>query len=82
MTLTSEPASTPEKRDRGGGSAWVEHARVVWVEADQPWHAERALIRRLALPLNLQDNAHGAFYLPLNALRRTQKQNARTLAGV
>ena len=52
-------------------TAWLdEHARIAWVEAEQPWVHEAEVIRALALPLNLEHNAEHAFSGPLTAMRR------------
>src|SRR5262245_33970653 len=34
----------------------AEHARVVWAPAPEPWNTEEHLIRRVFLPLNLNQN--------------------------
>jgi hypothetical protein len=59
---------------------WMaEHARVTWVEHQRPWELEREAIRRLVLPLNLQDNGHSAYYAALKALRASHMASARAL---
>jgi hypothetical protein len=66
------------------GEQWLdrwmaEHARVCWVEHPQPWELEDALLRQIALPLNLQSNKHHPFHATLSALRQAAKAAAREL---
>jgi hypothetical protein len=70
----------PERRDNGkvylrGGeeerlTEWMsQHARVAWVAHSAPWKLESAILKSgLALPLNIQGNAH-AFATALKKLR-------------
>jgi hypothetical protein len=61
-------------------SAWMaKHARVAWAVAPSPSLVEAELIRRLALPLNLDQNRHGAFHATLSELRGQQRDTARQL---
>jgi hypothetical protein len=61
-------------------SAWMaDHTRVVWTVTDRPWELEEHLIRRLALPLNLDQNRHSPFHQTLSTIRAEQKAKARAL---
>jgi hypothetical protein len=61
-------------------SAWMaEHARIAWTVTDKPWELEERLIRRLALPLNLDQNRHSPFHQTLALIRSEQKARARAL---
>ncbi|GLY99946.1 GIY-YIG nuclease family protein [Actinoplanes sp. NBRC 103695] len=64
-------------------SAWMaDHARVAWMEHEEPWLLELELIKNLVLPLNLKDNSHGPFRAALRAARAAQREIARTLPVV
>ena len=64
-------------------SEWMaEYARVCWVKHKQPWELEAALIERLALPLNLDQNRHGPFHGELTEARRRQRDRAKTLPAL
>lgn len=61
-------------------SAWMgKHASVAWVETPMPWTLESALIDRLNLPLNLDQNKHSDFHERLTAARAQQRAEARRL---
>jgi hypothetical protein len=57
----------------------VRHARVTWVEVPKPWALESGLLRSLALPLNLNQNAGHPFCATLKALRSDARKRARAL---
>ena len=59
-------------------SEWMhEHARVCWYPTDQPWLIESEAIRRLDLPLNLDQNRHHPFHQQLTQLRADARARAR-----
>jgi hypothetical protein len=59
-------------------SAWMaEHARVCWVEHQQPWELEDYAIATLDLPLNLAGNRRQAFHATLSELRRAARERSR-----
>lgn len=61
-------------------SRWMnDNALVSWVVHPEPWVLEEELIATLDVPLNLQGNAHNAFYPVLKKLRAEAEQNARSL---
>lgn len=61
-------------------SAWMaEHARVCWIEHTEPWALESRLIAQLALPLNLDQNAHNPFHSRLKEIRAAARDQARQL---
>ena len=61
-------------------SDWMEkNARISWIKHDRPWELEGELIRKLALPLNLQDNDQHPFAETLSDLRREHFAKARQL---
>ncbi|MER6946819.1 GIY-YIG nuclease family protein [Nonomuraea sp. NPDC000554] len=61
-------------------TAWMaEHARVCWIQHDEPWTGEAELIARLDLPLNLDQNRHHAFHPYLSGLRASARAHARSL---
>ncbi|WP_043494213.1 GIY-YIG nuclease family protein [Streptomyces viridosporus] len=61
-------------------SQWMaDNARVCWVEHDEPWTLESALISQLDLPLNLDQNGHNAFHAQLKEIRARARQQAREL---
>jgi len=61
-------------------SRWMEqHASVTWLANDQPWVAERELIRHVPLALNL-DERDDPFATFLSARRRELRSAARHLA--
>lgn len=61
-------------------SNWMgDHARVCWVTSSEPWELERSLIRKLVLPLNLDQNQHSGFHAQLTAARAQQRSVARQL---
>jgi hypothetical protein len=58
---------------------WMtEHARVALMPIERPWEAERYLLSTLAIPLNLQGNAH-PFVSELKRIRREAKARAMEL---
>lgn len=66
-----------------GLSAWMEdNALVTWVEAPEPWVAERELIAAVDLPLNLDQNRRNAFHAELTRRRSRARAAARTLPVV
>jgi len=59
-------------------SSWMEqHAFVAWQSHPQPWEVEHQLIRRVALPLNLDMNRTHPFHAYLSGLRKSLKTAAR-----
>jgi hypothetical protein len=58
-----------------------ENALISWLEHEEPWILEHHAIRSLALPLNLDQNAHCDFHSQLTTLRREAKANARAAWG-
>ena len=49
---------------------WLhDHARVVWMKHQEPEKAEKELIDRLSLPLNLEGNERHPFYGRLSWIR-------------
>lgn len=58
------------------------HVGVAWAVAPGPWTLEEWLIKRLVLPLNLDQNYHSPFRATLSALRRAQRERARHLPVV
>ncbi|WP_338091286.1 GIY-YIG nuclease family protein [Planosporangium flavigriseum] len=58
-------------------AAWADP--VVWTVTDHPCELQEHLIRRLALPLNLDQNRHSAFHQTLSTIRAEQKAKARAL---
>jgi hypothetical protein len=61
-------------------SNWMSlHARVCWVTTEQPWALESALIGKLTLPLNLDQNARSPFHHVLTKVRAKQRAAARSL---
>ncbi len=61
-------------------SSWMaENAFVTWCEHPAPWEPEKELIRKVSLPLNLDQNQIHAFYPTLKQLRRQAKEAAREL---
>lgn len=61
-------------------SEWMaRHARVCWLPTESPWLLESELIRRLALPLNLDQNQKSAFRATLSQARANQRARARSL---
>ncbi len=64
-------------------SDWMrQHARVSWLEIQQPWTVESELLHALDLPLNLDQNKHNAFHAYLTQLRNEAKQSAWSLPVV
>ena len=45
------------------------HARVCWVEHQQPWILEDRMLEEISLPLNLEGNNHHPFYPRLREIR-------------
>ncbi|MDM0110224.1 hypothetical protein QTH97_35405 [Variovorax sp. J22R24] len=59
-------------------SRWMDaNAFVAWEVTHEPWHLEREIISRTALPLNLDMNKKHAFHSYLSMKRREAKQQAR-----
>lgn len=59
-------------------SEWLSrHARVCWVVDQAPWKLESALLGRLVLPLNLDQNPASGFRMQLSRIRAVQRQLAR-----
>ena len=64
-------------------SQWMDdNAFVTWVVHPRPWELETEVIRKLSLPLNLDQNKGHPFYPVLSDARRQAKQNAREKAVV
>ncbi|MFY0526963.1 GIY-YIG nuclease family protein [Archangium gephyra] len=60
-------------------SSWMAtHARVVFVEAEQPRTSEKELFRELNLPLNLEGNSQHPFHETLSNLRTEHRLLARS----
>ena len=61
-------------------SQWMdENAFVAWFVCETPWEAEFALLGKLSLPLNLDQNRNHNFHSTLSALRKSAKERARNL---
>lgn len=61
-------------------SQWMhDHAFVVWEEHPEPWVMEESVIRDTQLPLNLEMNGAHPFHSTLSAIRRSAKEQARSL---
>lgn len=61
---------------------WMKtHARVCWVEHEQPWRLEHELLGKVDLPLNLDDNRDHPFHAELSRTRAEAKARARTVAA-
>jgi hypothetical protein len=59
-------------------SEWMgEHTRIACVACQNPWDVEEALIERLSLPLNLDQNGRHAFRATLRAIRSDARRRAR-----
>jgi hypothetical protein len=59
-------------------SEWMsENAFVTWVVRTQPWEFESNVIRRVSLPLNLDQNEEHPFHATLSSIRKLAKDNAR-----
>jgi hypothetical protein len=58
------------------------NARVVWAATPKPWVAEKQLIGKLVLPLNLDQNRHNSFHAHLSATRAAAATARPTIAGV
>ena len=57
--------------------AWMaDNASVCWVEHSEPWLLELAILGRLSLPLNIQDNGHHPHASVLSEIRRAAKATA------
>jgi hypothetical protein len=54
----------------------AENAFVTWLEHDQPWTLEAALIATGIFPLNLAGNSLHPFHTTLSAIRRQMKEDA------
>ncbi len=64
-------------------SQWLaENAFVIWAVTAAPWIVEEELIRRVSLPLNLDQNRHHAFHTRLSEMRRSAKARARQLPAL
>ena len=62
---------------------WMsDNAQVSWWPRPEPWVLEEELIATVDVPLNLQGNAHNAFYPELKRLRAEAELEARHLAIV
>lgn len=57
----------------------VANAAVTWVETDEPWRFEEALISILPLPLNIEKNTTNPFRARLKALRLAARRRAVSL---
>jgi hypothetical protein len=53
------------------------HTKVCWLEHDEPWHVEEALIAAVPLALNLDSNSSGYFYSELKAARAALRDSRR-----
>ena len=71
LTFSSGEATLSDWMDR--------HAKVCWVETAAPWLLEHALIQRVFLPLNLDQNNQSKFRYELSAIRAEQRTLARSL---
>jgi hypothetical protein len=61
-------------------SGWMrENALVSWHECPEPWLVESTFCASLDLPLNLDQNSHGAFHAHLTRLRHEARVRAREL---
>jgi hypothetical protein len=61
-------------------SDWLDqNAFIVWYEHPTPWQPEEELIKRISLPLNLDQNQHHPFYETLKKIRHQAKAFARSL---
>lgn len=61
-------------------SEWLaENAYVTWLVNPRPWELEERLIRKLSLPLNLDQNQDHPFYPALSTMRREAKRLAGDL---
>jgi hypothetical protein len=59
-------------------SKWLAtNAFVTWEVCSEPWLLEEALIRQLALPLNLDQNTRHPFCPALTAIRKASREAAR-----
>lgn len=59
--------------------AWMEkNAKVHWIPAEAPWELEDMLIASIALPLNIQGNAHD-FKITLSGMRSQAAAEARLM---
>jgi hypothetical protein len=56
-----------------------EHARVCWVEHEEPWVLEHEIICAVRLPLNLDQNRERPFHVRLTEVRAAAKARARGL---
>ena len=64
-------------------SKWMDqNAFVVWAVTPEPWVVEEELIKRISLPINLDQNRHHAFHAHLTELRGLAKERARQLPVV
>ena len=57
----------------------ADNARVCWIEHSEPWALERAILRDLSLPLNIQDNGHHPYATTLSEIRRLAKAAAQAM---
>jgi hypothetical protein len=65
------------KEGEGKLTAWMaDHARVCWIECENPWELEEELIANLTLPLNLDQNRRHPFHASLSALRSAARRLA------
>jgi len=63
-------------------SQWLEkNARVSWAAHPSPWELESYLIKRLALPLNVDENGHCEFACRLHERRKALFAEARAKLG-
>jgi hypothetical protein len=61
-------------------SEWMaENALVTWLTTPAPWQTEAAVISRLDLPLNLDQNDRNGFHAALKQARRDARSVARSL---
>lgn len=61
-------------------SDWLaDNARVTWLACPEPWKIEKALIAKLSLPINLDQNARHPFFMALSGLRREARIRAKML---
>ncbi len=64
-------------------SAWMaDNALVTWLVTPEPWQVEEDLIKRVSLPLNLDQNTQHAFHHLLSNVRKSAKARARALPVV
>jgi hypothetical protein len=74
------PGTKPilENQDLAALSAWqAENLQVQWIEVDQPWELEAAVIDALGPPMNRAHNERHEFYPQMGAARSALRDAAR-----